>query len=82
MRTANILGKNHRLEAADDAQAAATADPTTTSDGALVGHCGDQLNNDFEFQYFEGAVIMLEAEILTTVKSDIGPHMLRIPGIP
>jgi len=70
------------LDADDDAMAAVTADPTTTSDGALLGLWGDQLNNDFEHQCFEGAVRMLGAEVLTPVEGDIGPHMLRDPGNP
>ena len=70
------------MEADDDAMAAATGDPTTTSNGALLGLCGDQLNNDFEHQCFEGAVRMLGAGLLTPVEGDIGPRMLRIPGIP
>jgi len=70
------------LEAAHDARAAATADPTTTSDVALLRLCGDQLNNDFEHQSFLGAVRMMWAELLTPVAGDIVPCMLRIPGIP
>jgi len=70
------------LEAEDNATAAVTVDPTTTNDGALLGLCGDQVNNDFEHQCFEDAMRMLGAELLTLVEGDIGPHMLRILGIP
>jgi hypothetical protein len=76
------IRENNALEADDDATAAVTADPTTTRDGALLGLCGDQLNNDFEHQCFEEAVKMLGAELLTPADGDIGPRMLRIPGIP
>ena len=40
--------EKHALEGDDDATAAATVNPTTTSDGTLLGSCGDQLNNDCE----------------------------------
>jgi hypothetical protein len=40
--------------------------PTVTGDGALVRLCGDQLNNDFEHQYFEDAVRNLGAELHRT----------------
>jgi hypothetical protein len=76
------IKENNPLEADDDATVAVTADPTTTRDGALLGLCGDQLNNDFEHQCFEEAVKMLGAELLTPADGDIGPRMLRIPGIP
>ena len=62
--------------------ATAAAEPTTTSDGALLGLCGDQLNNDFEHQCFKDAVRMLGAQLLTPVEGDIGPLVLRIPEIP
>ncbi|CUS10220.1 unnamed protein product [Tuber aestivum] len=74
------IRENQALE--DNAIVAAVADPSTTSDGALLGLCGDQLNNDFEHQCFEEAVRMLGAELLAPVEGDIGPRMLRIPGIP
>ena len=70
------------MEADDDATAAATADPTTTSDGALLGVCGDQLNINFKHQCFEGGVRLLGAKLLTPVEGDIGPRILSIPGIP
>ncbi|CUS07052.1 unnamed protein product [Tuber aestivum] len=76
------IRENQALEDNQDAMAAAVADTTTTSDGALLGLCGDQLNNDFEHQGFEEAVRMLGAELLIPVEADIGPRMLRIPGIP
>ena len=42
------ISENNPLDDADgNATATAAAEPTTTSDGALLGLCGDQLNNDF-----------------------------------
>jgi hypothetical protein len=76
------IRENNALGADDDATATTAADPTVTSDGALLGLCGDQLNNDFEHQCFEDAVRNLGAELLAPVEGDIGPRMLRIPGIP
>ena len=77
------IRENNALDDADgNATATPAAEPTTTSDGALLGLCGHQLNNDFEHQCFEDAVRMLRAELLTPVEGDIGPRMLRIPGIP
>ena len=77
------IRENNALDDADgNATATAAAEPTTTSDGALLGLCGDQLNNDFEHQCFEDAVRMLGAQLLTPVEGDIGPRMLRISEIP
>ena len=77
------IRENNALDDADsNATATAAAEPTTTRDEALLGLCGDQLKNDFEHQCFEDAVRMSGAQLLTPVKGDIGPQMLRIPGIP
>jgi len=76
------IRENLALEAGEDAGAAMDVDPTTVSDGALLGLCCDHLNNDFEHQCFEEAVRMLGAQLLTPVDGDIGSRMLRIPGIP
>jgi len=77
------IRENNALDDADDnATATAAAEPTATSDGALLGLCGDQLNNDFEHQCFQDAVTMLGAQLLTPEEDDIGPRMLGIPGIP
>ena len=77
------IRENNALDDADgNATATAAAEPTTTSDGALLGLCGNQLNNDPEHQCFEDAVRMLGVQLLTPVEGDIGPRMLRIPGIP
>jgi len=78
----DIRENNVLDDADDDATATAAADPTTTSDEALLGLCGDQLNNDFEHQYLQDAVRMLGAELLTPVTCEIGPRMLKIPGVP
>ncbi|KAG0638076.1 hypothetical protein HOY80DRAFT_1049174 [Tuber brumale] len=74
--------ENQALENNQDATAAVVTDPTTTSDGALLRLCGDQLNNNFEYQCFEDAMRILGAELLVPVKGNIRPRMLRISGIP
>ncbi|KAG0133819.1 hypothetical protein HOY82DRAFT_603468 [Tuber indicum] len=61
------IREHNALEADEDATAAAVADPTTSSDGALHGLGYDQLNNDFEYQCLEEAVRMLRAELLAPV---------------
>ena len=67
------IRENNTLDNADgNATATAAAEPTTTSDRALLGLCGDQLNNDFEHQCFEDAVRMLGAQLLTPVEGNIG----------
>ena len=77
------IRQNNALDDADDnATATAAAEPTATSDGALLGLCGDQLDNDFEHQFFQNAVTTLGAQLLTPEEDDIGPRMLGIPGIP
>jgi len=77
------IRENNALDVTDDNQTAtAAADPTTTSKGTLLELSGDQLNNDFEYQYFEDAVRKLGVERLIPVKRDIGPRMLKILGIP
>ena len=76
------IRENYPLDDPDgNATATAAGEPTTTSDGALLGLCGDQLNNDFEHQCLEDAVRILGAQLLTPVEGDIGPRMLTIPGI-
>ena len=77
------IRENNALDNADGkATATAAAEPTTTSYRALLRLCRNLLKNDFEHQCFEDAVRMLGGQLLTPVEGDIGPRMLRIPGIP
>ncbi|KAG0125069.1 hypothetical protein HOY82DRAFT_617162 [Tuber indicum] len=62
------IRENNAFEADEDATATAIADPTTISDGALLGRYGDQLNNDFEHQCLKEAARMLGAEPLAPVE--------------
>jgi len=78
---ARHIREKDAMEADYDATAVATADPTTSSEGPILGLRGDQLNNYFKHRCCEGAVRMLGAELRTLVEGDIGPCMLRMPGI-
>ena len=68
------ISENNPLDDADgNATATTAAEPTTTSDGALLKLCGNQLKNDFEYQCFKDGVRMLGAQLLRPVEGDIGP---------
>ncbi|PWW79307.1 hypothetical protein C7212DRAFT_340209 [Tuber magnatum] len=56
--------------------------PTITGGGALLRLRGDQLNNDFVDQCFEEAMRMLGAELRALLQANIGPRVLRMPGVP
>ncbi|KAG0632751.1 P-loop containing nucleoside triphosphate hydrolase protein [Tuber brumale] len=51
-------------------------DTITTSNGALLGLCSDQLNNVFEHQYFEEAVRILGAELRESPCGRFLPHQV------
>ena len=77
------IRENNALHDADgNAMATVAAEHTTTSDRALLGLGGVQLNKDFAHQCFGEVVRMLGAQLFRPVEGVIGPRMVRIPGIP